>query len=180
MIVINFWGGAGIGKSTMAARAYTWLKERGCRAEITGEYAKELVYEDSMRVIADQLYLFAEQEHRLRCLQESGVEIAVCDSPSPLSIIYDREKDSALAQFIWTRFDRYKSINFLLKRNENMFTEKDRIDTLETARKADAEIQELLQKKGIPTIPVDMNDDDSWAAVERVLIDAFQEKNVAA
>ena len=75
---------------------------------MTGEYAKELVYEDSMRVIHDQLYLYAEQEHRLRCLAESGVEVAVCDSPTPLSIVYDVEQDAKLANLMPALFcDRY-------------------------------------------------------------------------
>lgn len=173
MIVINFWGGAGIGKSTLAARTYAWLKQRGCRTEMTGEYAKELVYEDSMRVIRDQLYLYAEQEHRLRCLAESGVEVAVCDSPTPLSVVYDVEQDKMLADLIWDRFNRFKSINFLLKRNNRMFTEKDRIDTLASAHAVDEAIVKMLDEHKIPYTEVDMNGYAPFAPVEDVLVASF-------
>lgn len=173
MIVINFWGGAGIGKSTLAARTYVWLKQRGCRAEMTGEYAKELVYEDSMRVIRDQLYLYAEQEHRLRCLAESGVEVAVCDSPTPLSIVYDVEQDKMLADLIWDRFNRFKSVNFLLKRDDSMFTEKDRIDTLASAHAVDEAVMEMLDKHQIPYTKVDMGRRAPFLSVENVLVATF-------
>ena len=173
MIVINFWGGAGIGKSTLAARTYVWLKQRGCRAEMTGEYAKELVYEDSMRVIRDQLYLYAEQEHRLRCLAESGVEVAVCDSPTPLSIVYDVEQDKMLADLIWDRFNRYKSINFLLKRNDSIFTEKDRIDTLASAHAVDEAVKKMLDGHQIPYTTVDMNKTNAFCTVDNVLAAVF-------
>ena len=66
MICLNFWGGAGIGKSTLAAKTYATLKELGYRPEQTGEYAKELVYENSMRVIRDELYLFDVMDHSVR------------------------------------------------------------------------------------------------------------------
>lgn len=170
MIVINFWGGAGIGKSTLAARTYAWLKQRGCRAEMTGEYAKELVYENSMRVIRDQLYLYAEQEHRLRCLAESGVEVAVSDSPTPLSIVYDIEQDAKLADLIW---DRFKSVNFLLKRDDSMFTEKDRIDTLASAHAVDEAVMEMLDKHQIPYTKVDMGRRAPFLSVENVLVATF-------
>lgn len=173
MIVINFWGGAGIGKSTLAARTYTWLKQRGCRVEMTGEYAKELVYEDSMRVIHDQLYLYAEQEHRLRCLAESGVEVAVCDSPTPLSVVYDTEQDGKLAELIWDRFDRYKSVNFLLKRDDSIFTEKDRIDTLESAHAVDEAVEKMLDEHKIPYVEVDMKLLNAFCTVDKVLSAVF-------
>ena len=173
MIVINFWGGAGIGKSTLAARTYAWLKQRGCRAEMTGEYAKELVYENSMRVIRDQLYLYAEQEHRLRCLAESGVEVAVSDSPTPLSIVYDIEQDAKLADLIWDRFNRFKSVNFLLKRDDSMFTEKDRIDTLASAHAVDEAVMEMLDKHQIPYTKVDMGRRAPFLSVENVLVTTF-------
>ena len=154
MICVNFWGGAGIGKSTIAGMTYAQLKMNGMSAELVGEYAKELCYEDSMRVIKDQLYLFAEQEHRLRCLRESGIEIAVCDSPTPLSILYDVDQDEELAKFIWTRFAKYDNLNFLLKRNDSMFSEQGRIDTLETAKAMDGRVKALLDDNGIEYIEV--------------------------
>ena len=40
--VINFYGGAGIGKSTIAADIFSKLKRKGHKTELVGEYAKWL------------------------------------------------------------------------------------------------------------------------------------------
>ena len=45
MICINFYGGPGIGKSTMAAKMFAALKTAGVKTELVGEFAKDLVYD---------------------------------------------------------------------------------------------------------------------------------------
>ena len=45
MKVINFYGGAGIGKSTIAADIFSKLKRKGHKTELVGEYAKWLWYQ---------------------------------------------------------------------------------------------------------------------------------------
>ena len=44
MKVLNFYGGAGIGKSTIAADIFSKLKRKGHKTELVGEYAKWLWY----------------------------------------------------------------------------------------------------------------------------------------
>ena len=46
MRVINFYGGAGIGKSTIAADIFSKLKRKGHKTELVGEYAKWLWYQN--------------------------------------------------------------------------------------------------------------------------------------
>ena len=82
MKVLNFYGGAGIGKSTIAADIFSKLKRKGHKTELVGEYAKWLWYQTATDIVQDQLYLFAEQVHRLKTLERYGVEYAVCDSLS--------------------------------------------------------------------------------------------------
>ena len=60
---------------------FSKLKRRGYKTELVGEYAKWLWYQNATDIVRDQLYLFAEQVHRLKTLQAYGVEYAVCDSP---------------------------------------------------------------------------------------------------
>ena len=87
MKVLNFFGGAGIGKSTIAADVFSKLKRKGYKTELVGEYAKWLWYQNATEIVEDQLYLFAERAHRTKTLAKYGVEYAVCDSPLPLNII---------------------------------------------------------------------------------------------
>ena len=75
MRVINFYGGAGIGKSTIAADIFSKLKRKGHKTELVGEYAKWLWYQNATDIVQDQLYLFAEQVHRLKTLERYGVVV---------------------------------------------------------------------------------------------------------
>lgn len=87
--VLNFYGGAGIGNSTIAADIFSKLKRKWHKTELVEEYAKWLWYQNATDIVQDQLYLFAEQVHRLKTLERYGVEYAVCDSPLLLNIIYN-------------------------------------------------------------------------------------------
>lgn len=151
MKVINFYGGAGIGKSTIAADVYSRLKRKGYKTELVGEYAKWLWYQNATDIVEDQLYLFAEQAHRTRTLAKYGVEFAVCDSPLPLNIIYNREPSDAFDALVMQEFNRYENYNYLLKRNDEFITIDDRKETnLEQAKEKDAQVVAMLEKWKIP------------------------------
>ena len=53
--VLNFYGGAGIGKSTIAADIFSKLKRKGHKTELVGEYAKWLWYQNATDIVQDQL-----------------------------------------------------------------------------------------------------------------------------
>ena len=74
MIVVNFFAGAGAGKSTISAEVFSKLKKLGYKTELVGEYAKECILQQNFEMLKDQLYLFATQVHRLRGLEKSGVD----------------------------------------------------------------------------------------------------------
>ena len=151
MKVINFYGGAGIGKSTIAADVFSKLKRKGYKTELVGEYAKWLWYQNATDIVEDQLYLFAEQAHRTRTLEKYGVEFTVCDSPLPLNIIYNREPSDAFDALVMQEFNRYENYNYLLRRNDAFITIDDRKETnLEQAKEKDAQVVAMLEKWKIP------------------------------
>ena len=57
MKVLNFYGGAGIGKSTIAADIFSKLKRKGHKTELVGEYAKWLWYQNATDIVQDQLVM---------------------------------------------------------------------------------------------------------------------------
>ena len=57
MKVLNFYGGAGIGKSTIAAAIFSKLKRKGHKTELVGEYAKWLWYQNATDIVQDQLVM---------------------------------------------------------------------------------------------------------------------------
>ena len=85
--LINLFGGPGIGKSTVAAHLYAHLKMEGYSAELVTEYAKDKVWEGSINVLRDQIYVFAKQRFRLGRIV-GKVEYIVTDAPLLLSMVY--------------------------------------------------------------------------------------------
>ncbi|MBK1871561.1 AAA family ATPase [Aestuariivirga sp. YIM B02566] len=146
LLVINLWAGPGAGKSTTAAGLFNLMKLSGYRVELVTEVAKDLVYEERIKLLNDnQLLVLALQDHRLRRLVGKA-DIAITDSPLPLSIVYKPAQglfsaswlnDTALA--LWRDYENY---NILVKRSKP-YQKYGRTQTLEEARKLDARIEDL-------------------------------------
>lgn len=116
MICINLCGGAAIGKSTLAAKLYARLKETGASVEIAGDYPKDLVYEKAYQVMDDTEYMFSLQAHRLKMLQLSGIEIAICDAPLMVVTAYGSYSAPSFPQYVLDTYNQYTNINILLTR----------------------------------------------------------------
>ena len=146
MKVINFYGGAGIGKSTIAADIFSKLKRKGHKTELVGEYAKWLWYQNATDIVQDQLYLFAEQVHRLKTLERYGVEYAICDSPLPLNIIYNSEPEELFDVLVMHEHRKFDNVEYLLRRNDAFISIDGRKETnLEKAKEKDEQIKAVLK-----------------------------------
>jgi hypothetical protein len=88
MRVVNLFGGPGSGKSTTAASLFVWLKNKGLRAELIGEEAKDQIYWGSRDQLSNQLFIAAMQYARIKNLERAGCEIAIADSPLTMSPLY--------------------------------------------------------------------------------------------
>lgn len=90
MLVINFIGQPGAGKSTFAAGLFYELKRKGYNVELVTEYTKDAIYEENSFVLSDELLVFAEKYKRIKRLSNS-VDIVITDSPLINSIFYSDE-----------------------------------------------------------------------------------------
>lgn len=79
-IAVNFYGGPGTGKSTMAAAVFAELKSRGVNCELVTEYAKKKVWEEAYKVFEYQFYVCAKQAYHMFVVSKH-VDIMVTDSP---------------------------------------------------------------------------------------------------
>ena len=86
--VINLFAGPGAGKSTTAAGLFHKMKLAGYKVELATEFAKELVWDDSLSVLNDQLYLVAEQHKRINRLKNHEIDYVVTDSPILMNLAY--------------------------------------------------------------------------------------------
>ena len=146
--VINLFGGPGISKSTTMARIFSELKIRGYSVEMAQEFAKELVWSKSFYELSNQIYVFANQLHRVKML-DMQVQFIVCDSPLPLSLIYDPDDNKLFHKLVMREFDKFNNINIILERENNFYEENGRIHSLEESIQIDSRIEELLKDHGV-------------------------------
>lgn len=147
MLVIGFIGGAGVGKSTLASTIFVELKKRQYKVEQIEEFAKKMTWEESFKVLDNQVYVFGNQHHGLWCLKNM-VDIAITDSPLLLSSIYLQEKNKPLDDLIIHEWKKYNNLLFYIERSTNYDTE-GRNQTLEEALLIDQKILTLLHKNNI-------------------------------
>lgn len=118
MIVINLFGAPGAGKSTGAAYVFSKLKMKGINVELITEYVKDKVWEETTAVFENQAYIFGKQSFRIsRCANK--VDAIITDSPLPLSIFYNQNKQiykDNFNNFVMDVYNHYNNVNFFIKR----------------------------------------------------------------
>jgi len=123
MIVVNFFGGPGCGKSTTAAWLFSELKKRQISCEYVTEFAKDLTWEKNYDALLLQEYVFGTQSYRMARVKDK-VDVLITDSPLPLSIIYNdgRLHEPEFSALVWQVFDEYTNVNFYLNRSSEYET----------------------------------------------------------
>lgn len=118
-IVVNFFGGPGVGKSTISADLFCQLKKMDINTELVQEYVKELIWDDRTNIFNDQLYVTAKQNRRISRLKHK-VDVIVTDSPIPLGGIYAEYAKNPLSHILTpltnTIFNEYDNLNVFLTR----------------------------------------------------------------
>lgn len=160
MKVINFFAGAGAGKSTMAAKVFAWLKERKVNAELVTEYAKDVVWGENFKLLEDQLYLLAKQNRKLERIRNK-VEVVVTDSPVALNLFYvkDNYLPTTFKPLVLDLVTTYDNINFFIDRGDRFYNTKGRYQTEEVAREDDIKIKNILLENNIDFTEVSSFDD---------------------
>ena len=117
---INFFGGPGVGKSTMAAWAFAQLKGVGVNdVELVSEWIKGWAWDRQVPRSYDQLYVFAKQLRMEDRVLRHGACI-VSDSPLMLQLAYVRKYSpwmyTSLMQICQLFDQRYPALNFYVER----------------------------------------------------------------
>ena len=100
----------------MAARVFSELKEMGLNVELATEYAKDLTWQESFEVLANQLYVFAKQQHRIWRLN-GKVQIILTDSPLLISLVYGKETSTPeFRQLVISEYYKRATFDIYLKR----------------------------------------------------------------
>lgn len=144
-LVVNLYGGPGTGKSTMASAVFSELKFDDVNCELVTEYAKDKVWENSLSLLKNQIYVFGKQHHRIWRLLDN-VDVIITDSPLLLSSIYTN--DYTLKELIIQEHLRMNNLEIFLTR-ENKFNPKGRIHNYAQSLQKDVEMKELLDSRFI-------------------------------
>lgn len=153
-VVINLFGGPGTGKSTTAAGLFYEMKSRGYKVELVTEFAKDLVYQESLFRLKDQLMILARQNHKLWVLKDK-VDYAIVDSPLLLSQHYFQDNgdysENLFKDFVLDTYNRYNNLNIFLQRNieEHPYQQYGRSQTLDEAIEIDESIKNILESSKV-------------------------------
>jgi nicotinamide riboside kinase len=117
-LIVNLFGGPGVGKSTTAAHLFAELKWEEVSVELVTEYVKGKVHEGNDQTLDHQIYIFGKQLHYVKRAARN-VDIVVQDASLLNSLIYRRELTSeTFRQLVWEEYSRFEN-------NLNIYIERD-------------------------------------------------------
>ena len=153
MILVNLYGGPGSGKSTMAASIFSELKWKGINCELVTEYAKDKVWEGSLNILDNQLYVLAKQYHKLFRLKNK-VEVIITDSPLLFSLFYGESMSNNFKNLVFDLYQEFHNIDIFLNR-QKPYNPSGRLQTEDVAKSIDISIKQILKNKGISYFSID-------------------------
>lgn len=160
--IINLFGGPGVGKSTIAAGLFYYMKIAGYSVEQPQEWCKQKVYEGTKYPFKDQLYTYACQNKLIKQLI-GKVDYVISDSPLFLSVIYQSEETPLFSDFATENFNRYDNVNFLIRRR-HLYQPTGRLHTEKQSCEISTLLEEKLNEYNIDYVPLNSGD-----AVEAIL-----------
>lgn len=170
-LVINLIGGPGSGKSTCASGIFYELKKLGINCELSLEFAKDKVWEESYNVLSDQLYVFGKQYHKLFRLKNK-VDVIITDSPLIISIHYNKMPSNHFNNLVVEQYHTFNNLMYFIKRGETYQSE-GRMQTLEESEMIDSDIKNILH-----TYDIDYTELQNTEAVNYIVEEVKKKLNL--
>ena len=162
-IIINILGAPGVGKSTLSAEIFSILKKRNYIVEYVNEFAKDLVYKNSLECLNNQIYVSGIQHHKvwtiLKYHKDNNIKngVIITDSPLILGMLYYKGNNPYFEKFIIDEFQNFypfeiQNFNYLILNQNETFEESGRIHNKEESLKIENRLKALLNNYNISYI----------------------------
>ena len=166
-LLINLYAGPGCGKSSSMATIFSELKWLGVNCEMAPEFAKEKVWEGSLGILGNQIYVFGKQLHSIYRLL-GKVEVIITDSPLLLSLIYGKNEVQQFKDLVKTVHNGLNTWNIYLNRHK-AYNPAGRLQTEEEAKQKDIEVLEMLKGEEIPFSMFDSGPESCKLIAEEII-----------
>lgn len=178
-IVVNLFGGPGIGKSRIALELAGKLKSQGFDVEYVDEWIKEAAWLGYHDLFNQPDVIAANQRRKLETVK-NHCTIVVTDSPLILTIPYAQHymtdwPQEAFEQLVLHLFKQYDNYNIWVNRNPAIYRQTGRRETIEQA----AEIDGVIEKYVTGHINFDLvcdNDNDVIKYIEHKLMSDIKQQ----
>lgn len=151
------------------------MKNLGYRVELVTEFAKDITYDKAQPILKDQLYVTAEQFHRVFRLS-GQVDFVITDSPIPIGLAYAQEPFTGpwFTNAVLGAYDTFDNIEVFVRR-AGPYRTYGRNETEEQARALDAKLEAIALEaaNGDPLVYVDGNAEAPLAIYEKLVEEGF-------
>ena len=151
-LLVNFFGGPGVGKSTMALATALELKLNQISVELVTEFAKDLALEGRMATLLKwQSYVTSKQYRNIQRALEA-MQVVVTDSPILTGCFYKPDTYSNLFDQFWLeRHNSMNTLNFhIIRDSSRPYDTVGRYQAEEEAHQIDSNISKFLNSNQIP------------------------------
>lgn len=155
------------------------LKWRAINVDMAPEYAKDVVYEESIKKLDYQIYVFSKQHHRMNRINNK-VDILIAEAPLLLSAVYDKTNNKLFHDFIFQEHNEFHNFNIYLQRNEAHFDPRGRVQkSVGEAKAVDERVKEFLTKYNIDYTVMESRKDNLVPLADMVEAEFKKLNNIA-
>jgi len=148
-LVINFLGGPGAGKSSLALGVSSRLKYAGVNCEYIHEFAKELTWDKRFSAMKNQTWILGSQYEMLRrCANQ--VDVIITDTSLLNSVLYGQHLPfgDKISELAVTMFNSMENMTFVVDRKKE-YNPTGRSQSEEESLVLDQEVRDFLNSQPI-------------------------------
>lgn len=148
-LVVGFFGPPGSGKTVAATSIFSRLKRNHLDTVLVTEFAHQMVVENRSTALADQIFIWANQNHRIFAGHRHA-QVVVTDSPILLGAVYNKNNPN-LRQVILDEHRKYNNLNIVMSFDPTYpYSMVGRIHDAEQSLQIEQDIIGLLDSQAVP------------------------------